>query len=154
MEEVLSVLGVALPSLCTVLVALITVRGERNKKVEEERKKAEQEKQAERDKEINDKLQALGDKIDTMGGQIDSLKDEVEKLQKADIDTLEDLRKLSEQQHVNGEYIHQLSRLVTVIAEGMRDQHLDGNVTNAVAAFRKFERDTLSDLLNKPVVDD
>lgn len=154
MNTLLSVLGVVLPSLCTVFVAIITVAGERNKKAEKLEKEAEQKAQEQRDKDIDEKFQKLSEKIDKLSERIDSVEQMVEDLQDTDKQTRDDMRELSRQQHVNGEYIYELSKIVTTLAEGMRDQHLDGNVTNAVAAFRKFERDTLSQLISRPVVDD
>jgi len=154
MDTLLSFLGIALPSLCTVFVAFITVRGERSKKIEELKKETERKAQEEREKKLNEKLEALSEKLDKVDERIDGLEKQVGELQKADENTLKDLRELSLQQKVNGEYIHELSKIVTVLAEGMRDQHLDGNVTKAVTAFRKFEQDTLSQLITRPVVDD
>lgn len=153
METLLSLLGVTLAPICSIIVVLITVRGERNKKVEELKREEEKKAQEERDKKLEERLKALDDKLDKVDERLDGLEKSIKDLQKADEDTLRDLRELSQQQHVYGEYIHELSKLVTVLAEGMRDQHLDGNVTNAVSAFRRFERDTLSQLITKPVVE-
>ena len=153
MDTILSFLGVVLTPICSVVVVLITVRSERNKKVEELKRAQEKKAQDERDKKIDDQLKALSDKFDEVNTRFDGLDDKITALQQADEVTLKDLRDLSEQQAVYGEYIHELSKIVTVIAEGMRDQHLDGNVTNAVSAFRRFERDKLSQLISKPVIE-
>ena len=150
MDTFISLLGVLAPSIASVVVVIITVRGERSKKLEEAEKKAAKLAQAEREKDIDQKLKDLSDKIDKIDGCVSGVETQVVALQKADEDTLADLRELTQHMRINGNYIHELSKIVTVLAEGMRDQHLDGNVTAAVTAFRTFERDTLSQLITNP----
>ena len=48
---------------------------------------------------------------------------------------------------LNGQYTHELAQLVMVLAEGLRDQHLDGNITRAVEKYRKFEADALGSIV-------
>ncbi len=46
---------------------------------------------------------------------------------------------ISKSNKLNGQYIMKLSNLVIVLAEGLKDNHLDGNITEATSEFRKFE---------------
>ena len=154
MDTILKWISVCLPTISTVLVAIITVRSENNKKVEELRKQQDQKEREERQKKLDDKFEELSGKIDALAGRIEGVEKSVESLQRTDKATKDSILEMSRQQHVNSEYVYELSKLITVIAEGIRDQHLDGNITNAVTAFRKFERDTLSQLITRPVVED
>lgn len=154
MNTFISLLGVTLTPICSVVVVILTLRSERNKKLEKAQQDAEQKARDERDKKIDDRLKALGDKLGKVDDRIEGVESSITSLQETDRKTHEGLVEISQQQCTFGDYIHELSVLVTVIAEGMRDQHLDGNVTNAVSAFRRFERDKLATLMTKPAVDD
>ena len=59
----------------------------------------------------------------------------------------EAIRSLNRSTRLNGQYVHELAQLVMVLSEGMRDQHLDGNITRAINDYRKFEADALNSLL-------
>lgn len=154
METVLGYVGIIVPALCTIVVAWITANAAKSKKAEDAEKQLEKERQTRREEELDGTLKKLGEKIDKIDGRITSLEDEMQRQREADNDMLEDLRKLADQHQINGEYIHALSQLITVLAEGMRDQHLDGNITNAVAVYRKFESEILNKLITRPVIED
>jgi len=140
---VLTFIGILVPSVCTIIVAILNIRAERSKKIkelEDEKTKREQEI---REKKINETLSNLESKINTMSDHLHSIENQVETLQETDDDTAASLGRISLQHQVNSEYIHEVSKLITVLAEGMRDQHLDGNITNAIAEYHKFESDVV-----------
>ena len=49
--------------------------------------------------------------------------------------------------NLNGQCTGELAQLVMVLAEGLRDQHLDGNITRAIDKYRKFESEKLKDIM-------
>ena len=64
------------------------------------------------------------------------------------------VRELSAQQNqlqisnkVNGKCTRELAYLVTALSEGLRDNHLDGNITSAVNRYKKFEHDILGQIM-------
>ena len=71
----------------------------------------------------------------------------IEELQKHNDEQDEAIATLSQATRMNGQYVHELAQLVMVLSEGMRDQHLDGNITKAINRYRKFESDTLNQFL-------
>lgn len=154
MEAWLALAGVGISAICTIIVALVNVNGARNREAEKVQKQAEQEARDRREKEIDQKLQALSDTLGKIDGRIDQLEGEMAKQRETDAKLMDDLRELAERHQVTAEYVHNVSTLITVLAEGMRDQHLDGNITNAIAVYRKFESDVLNRLMTKPVVED
>ena len=64
------------------------------------------------------------------------------------------VRELSTQQQqlqisnkINGKCTRELAYLVTALSEGLRDNHLDGNITSAVNRYKKFEHEILGQLM-------
>lgn len=102
---------------------------ETNAAKEEERKSAEQ-------KEINEKLES-------MGGEIQRLTETLERYHSENETITKSLQHITGLNRTNGRYTHELAQLVMVLAEGLRDQHLDGNITKAISKYRKFETNTL-----------
>jgi len=87
----------------------------------------------------------------------DDLADAIKRLDQATADTkemkdlaheiTENFQALSAMNRLNGQYTHELAQLVMVLAEGLRDQHLNGNITRAVEKYRKFEADALGSVV-------
>lgn len=87
----------------------------------------------------------------------DDLSDAIHRLDQATEDTKEmrelaramneNFQTLSAMNRLNGQYTHELAQLVMVLAEGLRDQHLNGNITRAVEKYRKFEADALGSVV-------
>ena len=57
------------------------------------------------------------------------------------------IRHIMKMNRLNGQYTHELAQLVIVLAEGVRDQHLDGNITRAITKYRHFESTALGDYI-------
>lgn len=96
---------------------------------ETERKLAE----TERTK-ITDSLTAATDALT-------STKDEVDQL-------AANVRSIAAITQLNGRCTSELAQLLMVVAEGLRDQHLDGNITKAVEKYRDFESKEISKLMS------
>lgn len=110
--------------------------------------------------------QKKNDKIETLEGKVDDA--EANKL-KRQLETIEDIckanssaidalnriiREISSQQtqlqisnKINGKCTRELAYLVTALSEGLRDNHLDGNITSAVNRYKKFEHEILGQLM-------
>lgn len=54
---------------------------------------------------------------------------------------------IAESNRVNGRCTHELATLVMALSEGLRDNHLDGNITAAVNRYKRFESDTLGQIM-------
>lgn len=110
--------------------------------------------------------QKKNEKIETLEGKVDDAESSKTKRQLA---TIEDLckanssaidalnrivREISAQQtqlqisnRINGKCTRELAYLVTALSEGLRDNHLDGNITSAINRYKKFEHETLGQLM-------
>lgn len=75
---------------------------------------------------------------------IKKAKEEVDSLQTA----MEQIRQLATISSLNGRFTSELAQLVMALAEGIRDQHLDGNITSAVARYRNFELTELGNIMS------
>ena len=84
--------------------------------------------------------------IKTIKDHLESVNETIQALQGYDRTVKEDLHNFSQSQQINAQYVHELAELVMTLAEGMRDQHLDGNITRAIASLRSFEHTTLTKL--------
>lgn len=133
--------------LTPIIVAAIGLRSEWNSKKNEKLKRLEQQEKEQERADLDKKFDELHSQLsqiltDTkeIHTQIASLKTQNELQDRA-------IKSLGITNRINGQYTHELAQLVTVLAEGMRDQHLDGNITRAIDAYRKFESTTLGSVL-------
>ena len=95
-------------------------------------KKAEEEIEETEKKELTEKLNSAINRINEVSEGAEDTKETLDSLTR-DLAQLEKLSKL------NGQYTHELAQLVTTLSEGLRDNHLDGNITRAVERYREFE---------------
>lgn len=93
-----------------------------------------------RQKQQNERLENAINALNSARESINKLTDENEELK-------DQLHHVAAQNRLNGKYTHELAQLIMVLAEGIRDQHLDGNITKAVAKYRKFESDVLGSFI-------
>lgn len=75
---------------------------------------------------------------------IKKAKEEVDSLQTA----MEQIRQLAAIASLNGKFTSELAQLVMALAEGIRDQHLDGNITSAIDRYRQFELTELGNIMS------
>jgi len=136
-----------------ILVVIVSARMERNRKADARVKELENEKRAKEDKELKDAIQEIKDEVKKINSRVNDLDKVMTELQTFDQDTKDDLHNLARTHQLSSTYIHQLAQLVTVLAEGMRDQHLDGNVTQAINEYRNFEHTTLTKLMSTSPVE-
>lgn len=137
--------------LSPIIVAVIAARNEymakNNKKLQElekENKKLEDEKLKDTLNKISANVASVSESVSSVESNLKELSDKGEMQDNA-------IRTISKMMRINGQYIHELAQLVTVLSEGMRDQHLDGNITRAINNYRKFESKAFSTLLSGDV---
>ena len=104
-------------------------------------------KQKEKDDEIQAQLKSIQDAVNTVGSTVASLEKDVKDLKVRDQEQDRIIRSIANTNRVNGQCTYELAQLVMVLSEGMRDQHLDGNITRAIEAYRKFESNALGNFL-------
>lgn len=146
MEQVLEWVKTILTFLSPLAVVIVSANIERRQRKEKEKKDEQAKADAEHDKEMKDAIKALSDKVDDLSTKVDGFESSIQGLQACDRSVKEALRNLSQSLQITAEYDHKQAALVMTLAEGMRDQHLDGNITRAIAALRSYEHDTLTKL--------
>lgn len=96
--------------------------------------------------------QARDKKLDNITSSLNEITVKLEKSEKFDEATLKDLHKLWDMNRLQCQNQAALAELVMTLAEGLRDQHLDGNITAAVEKYRAHEQTTLQSVLNGQIV--
>lgn len=129
-----------------IAVLIISANIERRQRKETDAKEERQKADAKRDEETKKLIADLTADIKTIKDQLESVNETIQALQGYDKTVKEDLHNFSQSQQINAQYVHELAELVMTLAEGMRDQHLDGNITRAIASLRSFEHTTLTKL--------
>lgn len=82
--------------------------------------------------------------LDKFTSAVNEIKDAVDEIR-------EDQDHLTKASQLNGRYTHELAVLLMTLSEGIRDQHLDGNITRAIARYRKFEQEMVGDIVSKGI---
>ena len=79
--------------------------------------------------------------VQGLSTKVDKINDYIDRVDEA-------MTKVAAINRANGKCTNELAKLVMVLAEGLRDQHLDGNITKAIDEYRKFETDMIGDMLS------
>ena len=150
MSDWLSVVTVIGGIITPIIVAVIGVRSEvatRNSKKAAKLEKKEKELEQQ---ELKTQLENISTSITNTNNNLLDLKRQIDTL--TEHDGLQDdmIEALTKSTRISGQYVHELAQLVMTLSEGMRDQHLDGNITKAISKYRKFESDTLNQFLTQP----
>lgn len=95
----------------------------------------------------NNKQKTLNDNLKNATDALNNARTDILRLSKENEELKDQLHHVAAQNKLNGRYTHELAQLIMVLAEGIRDQHLDGNITKAVAKYRKFESDILGSFI-------
>lgn len=158
-NDIITTVGTLLTS---VIVAYLGYRSsvdrKETKKIRQLREKLEAEREKneeERRKTLDNTLTTLQHGIDDVNKKVDGVNTKVDGLDtrfnaevRANCKQQADISKLTKYIKHTNECNKAVANLVTALAEGLRDQHLDGNITAAVAKYRKFETDALHDPYN------
>lgn len=124
-----------------------------NKKLEEEKKAAEKKEQEEKEAKHDKLIKDQNAKIDALAQGITSMKTMIEESHKVDLQTDKKINQLAISGDMTSTKVSELATVVMTLAEGLRDQHLDGNITRAVEKYRKYESDTLNKMVHDAYTD-
>lgn len=151
MEDVLEWVKAILTFASPIAVLFVSANIERRQRKEEDAKKEREESLSKRDEEMKKLINGLTEDIKVIRKQLTDVDTTIQSIQGYDETVKDDMRSMSQSQQINAQYVHELAELVMTLAEGMRDQHLDGNITQAIASLRDFEHDTLTKLTQQMV---
>lgn len=129
------------------LVLAITWRNSELGKRKSEQKTMEKELEEAKRKELYDALHEATETMKRSQEDINKLALKIKEIDDRDTELKMTLDNIGKMNRVNGRYTHQLAILVTTLAEGLRDQHLDGNITEAVKQYHEFEAKMLGSVV-------
>lgn len=148
MQEWLSIVSIICGFLSPIIVGYISYKAQVYNKKAKEVKDAEEKEKKLHEKELKDTLKDISDGIGALSTKLNAIETKVGELAEHNEEQDQAIRQLFRSSKINGQYVHELAQLVMVLSEGMRDQHLDGNITKAINQYRQFESEALNRLLN------
>ena len=139
-------IALGLPVVSSLLVIWYTAKVDRQKAADEAKMKKESEDSAKREAELNKTLEDLRAELKEVKTELATLRSQVDEMKSYDSNVRHDVLVLTKYHERNWRYVAALGDLVSELAGGMRDRHLDGNITDALAKYRSFEKELLNDL--------
>lgn len=125
------------------LLALVTFMSERSRReskrnleLREEVEKHSEQKRQEQDEKIDENFERITTTLNDLCNKHETLRDIQEKQQ-------DEINKITQLNELNMKRLRASEAVIIALAEGMRDQHLDGNITSAVAKYRSIEAESL-----------
>lgn len=131
--EILGAISSAIATIVVAVIGIFTTRSNRRSAKEKELQAKLDKQKAEKEDKIIKDLQAS---VDNLTKLVTDLTDNLE-LHGDEITYLSTLSKASI------DYTKEISNVITALAEGLRDNNIDGNVSRAIESFRKFESSQL-----------
>lgn len=126
-----------------IIVAWFTVRMNRIAKDNAEIKRLEAEKAEREKKDLTDRIDGIVDQLNAINTKAEETAKKVSELTSVDQQFGDKIDSIVKQQRIIGTHTHKLAQLVITVATGMRDQHLNGNITHAVDSYHAFEQEML-----------
>ena len=148
MDYAVQLIQAFLSFLSPILVVIVTIRMERTRKADARIKKLEEEKKNREEQELNDTIRSLQNSIDAVSKQLDDTESTLASMREYDRFVQSSIEELKTSHKISTEFTQELAQLVTVLAEGMRDQHLDGNITRAISSYREFQEKKLTEYMS------
>lgn len=148
MDYAVDLIQAFLSFLSPILVVIVTIRMERTRKADARIKKLEEEKKNREEQELNDTIRSLQNSIDAVSKQLDETESTLASMREYDRIVQSSIEELKTSHKISTEFTQELAQLVTVLAEGMRDQHLDGNITRAISSYREFQEKKLTEYMS------
>lgn len=130
-----------------VTVAIISVRDGRTRKREDKLRKDEEELKTTKIKEEEAERKRVQDSIDGLAHIIAEIQRSIEEINQNYQEQQQGISELVKLSKMNGLYTHEVGQLSVVMAEGLRDNHFDGNITRALTNFQKFKDSTIGNIL-------
>lgn len=148
MDYAVDLIQAFLSFLSPILVVIVTIRMERTRKADARIKKLEEEKKNREEQELNNTIRSLQNSIDAVSKQLDDTESTLASMREYDRFVQSSIEELKTSHKISTEFTQELAQLVTVLAEGMRDQHLDGNITRAISSYREFQEKKLTEYMS------
>lgn len=148
MDYAVQLIQAFLSFLSPILVVIVTIRMERTRKADARIKKLEEEKKNREEQELNNTIRSLQNSIDAVSKQLDDTESTLASMREYDRIVQASIEELKTSHKISTEFTQELAQLVTVLAEGMRDQHLDGNITRAISSYREFQEKKLTEYMS------
>lgn len=148
MDYAVDLIQAFLSFLSPILVVIVTIRMERTRKADARIKKLEEEKKNREEQELNNTIRSLQNSIDAVSKQLDETERTLASMREYDRIVQSSIEELKTSHKISTEFTQELAQLVTVLAEGMRDQHLDGNITRAISSYREFQEKKLTEYMS------
>ena len=148
MDYAVELIQAFLSFLSPILVVIVTIRMERTRKADARIKKLEEEKKNREEQELNNTIRSLQNSIDAVSKQLDETESTLASMREYDRIVQSSIEELKTSHKISTEFTQELAQLVTVLAEGMRDQHLDGNITRAISSYREFQEKKLTEYMS------
>lgn len=129
------------------LIAIVGIYVEFNRRKASKLKKLEEESKARKEADEKKKFDDINDSIKEVADDLKEVKREMGILKEQNEIQDKSIRAVVSTNQINGRCTYELAQLVMTLSEGMRDQHLDGNITRAIDQYRRFESGTLGSFL-------
>lgn len=129
------------------LIAIVGIYAEFNRRKASKLKKLEEESKARKEADEEKKFDDINASIKEVADDLKEVKQEMSILKEQNEIQDKSIRAVVSTNQINGRCTYELAQLVMTLSEGMRDQHLDGNITRAIDQYRRFESGTLGSFL-------
>lgn len=129
------------------LIAIVGIYAEFNRRKASKLKKLEEESKARKEADEEKKFDDINASIKEVADDLKEVKREMSILKEQNEIQDKSIRAVVSTNQINGRCTYELAQLVMTLSEGMRDQHLDGNITRAIDQYRRFESGTLGSFL-------
>ncbi|MCM1230081.1 MAG: hypothetical protein NC489_08110 [Ruminococcus flavefaciens] len=149
MDGVIQILQLLTSFAGPIIVAWFTAKMNKITKDNAEIKRLEDEKKEREKKDLDDRLDGIAKRLDDIDKLTAGMSSSLGELTDVDETFSDRVDAIMKQQKLIGQYTHKLAQLVITVATGMRDQHLDGNITHAVDQYHEFEQKTLAGIMTE-----
>ena len=129
-------ISVIVNAITTIVVAVIGFFSARSAKRSAREKKLQEELAAKKKQDEDEKFERLRKAVDDVAKAVERLEESVNSHNR-------EINRLSKLSKVEIDYTKSISNVINALAEGLRDNNIDGNVTRALESYRKFESSQL-----------
>ena len=129
-------ISVIVNAITTIVVAVIGFFSARSAKRSAREKKLQEELAAKKKQDEDEKFERPRKAVDDLAKAVERLEESVNSHNR-------EINRLSKLSKVEIDYTKSISNVINALAEGLRDNNIDGNVTRALESYRKFESSQL-----------
>lgn len=143
-DQIMKIVSAVTPFLLLIMGWIYTSTTKKRDKRDQSNMETEKKREEERRKQIDEQTEKIG----ALANEISDLKNVMEKAHAVDVATNAKINALADAGNITSTKVSNLASLVMTLAEGLRDQHLDGNITKAVEKYRNFEMEQSNAMLH------